>query len=132
MKAATNRTATRAVERCGRQFDLLGIGLPVVGLVTAVALVWNHGVGVTALGILAIGYVLTGVGITVGYHRLFTHRSFKTRRTVRVTLAVLGSMAVEGPVIEWVATHRKHHRFSDHPGDPHSPHLDAAPGWRGT
>ena len=64
-------------------------------------------------------------------HRLFTHRSFKTTRTVRALLAVLGSMAVEGPVIEWVATHRKHHRFSDQPGDPHSPHVDQAPGWRG-
>ena len=70
-------------------------------------------------------------GITVGYHRLFTHRSFKTTRAVRALLAVLGSMAVEGPVIEWVATHRKHHRFSDQPGDPHSPHVDHAPGWRG-
>ena len=80
---------------------------------------------------LAITYTLTGLGITVGYHRLFTHRSFKTTRSVRAVLAVLGSMAVEGPVIEWVATHRKHHRFSDQPGDPHSPHVDHAPGWRG-
>ena len=80
---------------------------------------------------LAITYTLTGLGITVGYHRLFTHRSFKTTRAVRALLAVLGSMAVEGPVIEWVATHRKHHRFSDHAGDPHSPHVDHAPGWRG-
>jgi stearoyl-CoA desaturase (Delta-9 desaturase) len=81
--------------------------------------------------VLAITYTLTGLGITVGYHRLFTHRSFKTTRSLRVLLAVLGSMAVEGPLLEWVATHRKHHRFSDHPGDPHSPHLDHAPGWRG-
>ena len=80
---------------------------------------------------MGITYTLTGLGITVGYHRLFTHRSFKTGRAVRAMLAALGSMAVEGPVIEWVATHRKHHRFSDHPGDPHSPHLDDAPGWRG-
>ena len=72
-----------------------------------------------------------GVGITVGYHRLFTHRSFKTTRPLRAIFAVLGAMAVEGPVIEWVATHRKHHCFSDHPGDPHSPHADDAPGWRG-
>ena len=80
---------------------------------------------------LAITYALTGLGITVGFHRLFTHRSFKTTRAVRALLAVLGSMAVEGPVIEWVATHRKHHRFSDRPGDPHSPHVGHAPGWRG-
>ena len=81
--------------------------------------------------VLAITYTLTGLGITVGYHRLFTHRSFKTTRALRALLAVLGSMAVEGPLIEWVATHRKHHRFSDQPGDPHSPHVDQAPGWRG-
>jgi stearoyl-CoA desaturase (delta-9 desaturase) len=83
------------------------------------------------LVVLAITYTLSGLGVTVGFHRLFTHRSFKTSRPVRALLAVLGSMAVEGPVIEWVATHRKHHRFSDHDGDPHSPHVDHAPGWRG-
>ena len=81
--------------------------------------------------VLAITYTLSGLGITVGFHRLFTHRSFKTTRSVRALLAVLGSMAVEGPVIEWVSTHRKHHHFSDLPGDPHSPHVDHAPGWRG-
>ena len=67
---------------------------------------------------LAITYTLCGFGVTVGFHRLFTHRSFKTTRAVRALLAVLGSMAVEGPVIEWVPTHRKHHSFSDQPGDP--------------
>jgi stearoyl-CoA desaturase (Delta-9 desaturase) len=81
--------------------------------------------------VLAITYTLSGLGITVGFHRLFTHRSFKTTRVVRALLAVFGSMAVEGPVIEWVSTHRKHHRFSDAAGDPHSPHVDQAPGWRG-
>ena len=80
---------------------------------------------------LSIGYTLTGAGITVGYHRLFTHRSFKTRRPVRVLFAVLGSAAVEGPLIEWVSSHRKHHRFSDQRGDPHSPHVDHGVGWRG-
>jgi stearoyl-CoA desaturase (delta-9 desaturase) len=103
--------------------NLLGIGLPLVGLVVAVALLWNHGVGVAALGILAVGYVLTGVGITVGYHRLFTHRAFETYRSVRYTFAVLGQMGVEGDVVTWVADHRKHHQFSDREGDPHSPHA---------
>ena len=79
----------------------------------------------------ALTYVLTGAGITVGFHRLLTHRSFKTSPVVRGLLAALGSAAVEGPVIEWVANHRKHHRFSDQPGDPHSPHVDHASGWRG-
>src|SRR5213076_3559191 len=70
-----------------------------------------------------IMYVLTGLGVTVGFHRHFTHRSFATARPIRVTLAVLGSAAVEGPIISWVADHRKHHAFSDQEGDPHSPHV---------
>jgi len=81
--------------------------------------------------VLAITYALTGAGVTVGFHRLFTHRSFKTTRPVRALFAVLGSAAVEGPVIEWVSTHRQHHRFSDRPGDPHSPHVDHGVGWGG-
>jgi stearoyl-CoA desaturase (delta-9 desaturase) len=81
--------------------------------------------------VLAITYLLCGLGITVGYHRLFTHRSFKTTRALRALLAVLGSMAIEGPLIEWASTHRKHHRFSDRSGDPHSPHVDHGAGWSG-
>ena len=106
--------------------------LPPVALAVGGWLTWGGSLHAEDLLVLAITYTLTGLGITVGYHRLFTHRSFKTTRLVRVLLAVLGSMAVEGPVLEWVATHRKHHRFSDHPGDPHSPHVDHASGWRGT
>ncbi len=94
-------------------------------------LAWGGSLHWHDLLVLAIFYTLTGLGITVGFHRLFTHRSFKTTRAVRALLAVLGSMAVEGPLIEWVATHRKHHCFSDEAGDPHSPHTDDAPGWRG-
>jgi stearoyl-CoA desaturase (delta-9 desaturase) len=75
------------------------------------------------LVLLVVGYLLTGIGITVGYHRLFTHRAFQTKTWVRWSFAVLGSMAVEGPVLAWVADHRKHHQFSDQEGDPHSPHL---------
>lgn len=74
------------------------------------------------LVVLAIVYSLTGLGITVGFHRLFTHRSFKTGRTLRFVLGALGSAAIEGPLIEWVSNHRKHHQRSDEPGDPHSPH----------
>jgi stearoyl-CoA desaturase (delta-9 desaturase) len=81
--------------------------------------------------VFAIMYVLTGLGITVGFHRLFTHRSFKTSPALRAVLAVLGSAAIEGPVISWVADHRKHHAFSDREGDPHSPHVDHGVGWRG-
>ena len=78
----------------------------------------------------AVGYLLTGVGITVGFHRLFTHRSFQTSRPVRYAFAVLGQMAVEGPVVAWVADHRKHHQFSDREGDPHSPHAGYGDGVR--
>ena len=88
-------------------------------------------VALAGLLVFVIIYLLTGIGVTVGYHRLFTHRSFKTTRWMRGLLAILGSAAVEGSVIEWVATHSKHHRFSDQPGDPHSPHDDHGSGWRG-
>ena len=76
--------------------------------------------------ILALSYVVIGTGITVGFHRLLTHRSFKCHRLVRAGFAALGSAAAEGPVIDWVATHRKHHQFSDVDGDPHSPHVGTA------
>jgi stearoyl-CoA desaturase (delta-9 desaturase) len=107
------------------------VGVPAAALAVAGWLAWGGTLHWADLVVLAVTYTLTGLGITVGYHRLFTHRSFKTTRAVRALLAVLGSMAVEGSVIEWVATHRKHHRFSDQSGDPHSPHADHAPGWRG-
>jgi len=81
--------------------------------------------------IFGVFYVLCGLGVTVGFHRLFTHRSFSTTPWLRFTFAVLGSAAIEGPVISWVADHRKHHAFSDQPGDPHSPHVDHGGGWRG-
>ena len=115
-----------------RVIRIITFGAPPAALAIAGWASWGAMLRWHDLVVLAITYTLTGLGITVGYHRLFTHRSFKAGRGVRALLAVLGSMAVEGPVIDWVATHRKHHRFSDQPGDPHSPHLDPAPGWRGT
>ena len=81
--------------------------------------------------IFAVMYVATGLGITVGFHRHFTHRAFATSKPVRATLAVLGTMAIEGPITAWVADHRKHHAFSDLEGDPHSPHVDHGRGLRG-
>jgi stearoyl-CoA desaturase (delta-9 desaturase) len=105
--------------------------VPVGLLGVAIWLAWGGTLGWSDLVVFAITYVLTGIGITVGFHRLLTHRSFKTTRPIRVLLAGLGSAAIEGPVIEWVATHRKHHRYSDVPGDPHSPHVDVGHGWRG-
>src|SRR4051794_34368318 len=92
---------------------------------------WERLLGWSDLLVFAIMYVVTAMGVTVGFHRLFTHRAFKTGPVVRAILAVLGSAAIEGPVISWVADHRKHHAFSDRPGDPHSPHVDHGVGWRG-
>jgi len=109
--------------RARKLANLAGTVLPLLGLVVAIALLWNRMVGPRELVILFVGYVLAGVGITVGYHRLFTHRSFQTYRWVRYTFAVLGQCAVEGNVVSWVANHRKHHQFSDQSGDPHSPHA---------
>ena len=105
--------------------------VPVGLLGLAMWLAWGGALGWSDLVVLAVTYALTGAGITVGYHRLFTHRSFKTVVPVRLALAALGSAAIEGPVIEWVATHRQHHRFSDRRGDPHSPHVDHGSGWTG-
>jgi len=81
--------------------------------------------------VFVIMYAATGLGVTVGFHRYLTHRSFKTSRAMRAILAILGSAAIEGPVISWVADHRKHHVFSDQEGDPHSPHVGHGGGWRG-
>jgi stearoyl-CoA desaturase (Delta-9 desaturase) len=114
--------------RTHKAINLAGIVLPALGVVAAVVLLWGRMVGVTELAILMVGYLLTGVGITVGYHRLFTHRAFETRRSVRYAFAVLGEMAVEGDVLAWVADHRKHHQFSDQEGDPHSPHANYGEG----
>jgi stearoyl-CoA desaturase (delta-9 desaturase) len=105
--------------------------VPFIGFLAAMVLLWEEFVGWTNLAILVGAYILTGIGVTVGYHRLLTHRSFKTFPVVRYGLAVLGSLAIEGNVIIWVSDHRKHHQFSDKPGDPHSPHLDEHTGIRG-
>ncbi|MEU5810874.1 fatty acid desaturase [Streptomyces sp. NPDC047718] len=100
---------------------LLFITVPFLALLAAVPLAWGWGVSWLDLGLMAAMYFLTCHGITVGFHRHFTHGSFKAKRPLRLVLAVMGSMAVEGPLVRWVADHRKHHRFSDQEGDPHSP-----------
>ena len=114
--------------RAYKAINLGGIALPLLGLMLAAALLWDRMVGLTEIAILGVGYLLTGLGITVGFHRLFTHRSFQTSRAVRYIFAILGQMAVEGDVLTWVADHRKHHRFSDREGDPHSPHAEFGDG----
>jgi len=103
--------------------NLAAIIIPFVGLVAAIAMLWGWGFSWVHLFILVGMYTATGFGITVGYHRLFTHKSFETNRFIKAMLAVLGSMAVEGPLFKWVAQHRRHHQHSDDTDDPHSPHL---------
>jgi stearoyl-CoA desaturase (delta-9 desaturase) len=102
---------------------LVVVFVPFLGLLAAVASVWGWGFSWVELGVLAGMYLLTAVGITVGFHRLFTHRAFDTNRVVQFILAALGSMSVEGPLLKWVAQHRRHHQHSDQEGDPHSPHT---------
>jgi stearoyl-CoA desaturase (delta-9 desaturase) len=105
--------------------------LPFVALGVAGWQVWAELLGWHDLVVFGVMYSLTGLGVTVGFHRHLTHRAFATKPWVRGTLAVLGSAAIEGPVISWVADHRKHHAFADQPGDPHSPHVDHGGGLRG-
>ena len=118
------------MSRAHKIVNLIGVPAPLVGLVAAIALLWNKAIGPLELSLLVGFYVITAIGITLGYHRMFTHRAFQSSRAFKAVIAALGSMAVQGSVITWVADHRKHHAFTDHEGDPHSPHL-AGPGIAG-
>ncbi len=101
---------------------LSAILLPFAGLVAAIFLLWGWGVTWTDLGLLIALYFLTVFGVTVGFHRLFTHAAFETSEWVKFVFAALGSLSIEGPVFQWVAMHRRHHQHSDKVHDPHSPH----------
>jgi stearoyl-CoA desaturase (delta-9 desaturase) len=114
-----------------RIFTGTATAAPVLALGFVVWQVWGDWLHWSDVIVFAIMYLATGLGITVGFHRHFTHRSFKTSKPVRAILAALGSVAIEGPIISWVADHRKHHTFADQEGDPHSPHVDHGHGWRG-
>jgi stearoyl-CoA desaturase (delta-9 desaturase) len=119
--------------RAQRYTNLAAVVLPLLAFVAAIVLLWNRIVGWHDLFLLATLYVLSGLGITVGFHRMLTHRSFQTSTTVERIFAVLGSLAVQGSVIQWVSDHRKHHAHTDEEGDPHSPHAGfAGGGVRGT
>jgi stearoyl-CoA desaturase (Delta-9 desaturase) len=97
------------------------IAVPFLALVAAVPVAWGWGLGWRDVVLALLMYVVAGHGITVGFHRYFTHGSFRANRGLKIALAVAGSLAIEGPVIRWVADHRRHHAFSDREGDPHSP-----------
>ncbi|WP_217552120.1 fatty acid desaturase [Streptomyces sp. GbtcB6] len=94
---------------------------PLICLAVAVPLVWGRGLSALDVAMAVVAYLVSGFGLTVGYHRLFTHRSFKAKRGLRIALAVAGSLGVEGSPVQWVANHRRHHAFADREGDPHSP-----------
>lgn len=102
--------------------NLVAILLPVVGLIVGIVYMWGVGVDWPQLVLMTSMYVATGMGITVGYHRYFTHKSFSAGPVMVSVLGVLGSMAVEGSILRWCATHRSHHHHSDGDMDPHSPH----------
>jgi stearoyl-CoA desaturase (delta-9 desaturase) len=105
--------------------------VPVLALGVVCWQVWNDLLHWRDVAVFLIMYATTAFGVTVGFHRLFTHRSFTTSPALRGVFGAMGSMAIEGPVISWVADHRKHHAFSDQEGDPHSPHVGHEGGWRG-
>ena len=117
--------------RTEKAANLMGVVVPFIGVILAIVLLWQRWVDVTDLLILAVLYMVTAVGITVGFHRLLTHRAFQTYPWLEHTFAVLGSLAVEGSVLDWVADHRKHHAHTDVEGDPHSPHVGHSNGWQG-
>ena len=120
------------MSRAHKLSNLTGAVLPFLAFIAAIVLLWNRIVDWSDLAVLAVMYFLAGFGVTVGFHRLLTHRSFQTFKPVEYLLAALGSMAVQGPVISWVADHRKHHAHTDEEGDPHSPHVGHAGGLKGS
>jgi len=129
--AAYSRLRLDEMTRTEKVANLGAVLIPFAATLVAIVLLWNSLVSARDLVIAATMYLLTAVGITVGFHRLLTHRSFQTSKPIEYAFAVFGSMAVQGPVISWVADHRKHHAHTDVEGDPHSPHVGHGGGVRG-
>jgi stearoyl-CoA desaturase (delta-9 desaturase) len=117
--------------RAHKLINLAGVVLPPLGILVGAVLLWGSLIGPHDVVIMVAMYLITGLGITVGFHRMLTHRAFKTSAPVRAFWSLAGSLAVQGSPLKWVADHRKHHAFADEEGDPHSPHLAAEEGWRG-
>jgi stearoyl-CoA desaturase (Delta-9 desaturase) len=117
--------------RTEKAVNLGAVVIPFAATLAAIALLWERLVSPADLAIATAMYLLTAVGITVGFHRLLTHRSFQTSKPLEYLFATLGSMAVQGPVIAWVADHRMHHAHTDKEGDPHSPHVGHGDGVHG-
>lgn len=119
------------MSRAERIANLTGVVVPFLGVIAAVVMLWGKWVDATDLAILGVMYLLTAIGVTVGFHRLLTHRAFQTYPWLERVFAVLGSLSVQGSVMDWVADHRKHHAHTDVDGDPHSPHVGHGSGLRG-
>jgi stearoyl-CoA desaturase (delta-9 desaturase) len=117
--------------RLERNANIAAVVIPFLAVLAGAVVLWNHFLGPRDVAIFAAMYLLSAVGVTVGFHRLLTHRAFETPGWLRYTLAVLGSLSLQGGVIDWVADHRKHHTFTDEDGDPHSPHAGVGAGVRG-
>jgi stearoyl-CoA desaturase (Delta-9 desaturase) len=118
---ATVMTRSSRGARAEQVVLLLLIALPLLAVIAAIPVAWGWGLGWHDIVIALVMYAISGHGITVGFHRYFTHGAFKAKKALRVALAIAGSLAIEGPVIRWVADHRRHHAYSDRDGDPHSP-----------
>ena len=114
---------TSGADITGRIITALLIVSPIAAVAISVPLLWGHAIHLRDVVLAAVLYAVTGHGITVGFHRLFTHRGFTPKRPLKIALAIAGSMAIEGSVVSWVANHRRHHVHSDRAGDPHSPHA---------
>ena len=119
------------MSRAAKLTNLGAVVVPFAATIAAILLLWDEAVSWHDLALFALMYVLTALGITVGYHRLLTHRSFRTHKPTEYLFATFGSMAVQGPVIAWVSDHRKHHAHTDVDGDPHSPHVGHGDGVAG-
>lgn len=122
--------AESAAVRLERRLACVTVGAPALGFLLAMVIVAREGIGALELGLLLGMYLPTALGVEAGFHRYFAHRAFRAGRAVTSVLAVLGSMAAQGPVLFWASTHRRHHAFTDREGDPHSPCLHGG-GWRG-
>jgi stearoyl-CoA desaturase (delta-9 desaturase) len=114
-----------------RRVNMAAVFIPFLVVAVAIPLLWGDFVGWSDLTVFAIMYILSGFGVTVGFHRMLTHRAFQTHKVTRYVFAYLGMLSVQGPVIDWVADHRKHHAHTDVEGDPHSPHVGHGHGVKG-
>jgi stearoyl-CoA desaturase (Delta-9 desaturase) len=114
-----------------RYANLAGVVVPFAGVIVAIVLLWDSFINWTTVIVMLAMYLISGFGVTVGFHRLLTHRSFQTYPWLERAFAIAGSLSVQGSVLDWVADHRKHHAHTDEEGDPHSPHVGHGHGLRG-